>query len=191
MRGACIAGSSQSVPGYSSEHRLECVIPRLFLIAPSYPHGRWPRRPQKKTWGGKKTRVRVKRGLRGQIKRPLPQIKRPWGPCDPMAAKRSRQNPGNGGDQPSAREAHPLALTRARGRRDHPIFCPLRRERLLGLLEQVCSRKTKRGKAKTGTRSKEAPLPPRVQLRRGASNLKPPPLPRESKNRQNARGPEP
>ena len=70
------------------------------------------------------------------------------------------------------------------------MFCPLRLEGLIGLLEKVCGRKTKRGKTTTGTRSNEAPLPPRVRergLRRGASDLEPPPVPRESENRQ---GPE-
>ena len=61
----------------------------------------------KKTWGGKQKQVRVKMGLRGQIKRPLPREKGPRGPCDPMAARISRQNPGNGGDQPTAQEALP------------------------------------------------------------------------------------
>ena len=55
---------------------------------------------------------------------PSPDKKRPRGPCNPVAARISRQNPGSGGDQPSAREALPLALTRARGGRDHPIIGP-------------------------------------------------------------------
>ena len=108
--------------------------------------------------------------------------------------KEAVKNPETGGDQPSAREALPLALTRARGGRDHPMLCPfrlkkptrgcpLRLESLLGLLEKVCGRKTERngGKTKQDTRSRETPLPPRVR-EKGLREV-----PRESKN---ARGPE-
>ena len=68
-----------------------------------------------KTWGGEKAKRACEKGTEGADKAPAPppQIKSPMGPCDPLAAKRSRLNPGNGGDQTSAQEAHPLALTRA------------------------------------------------------------------------------
>ena len=112
-----------------------------------------------------------------------------------MAARISRQNPRNGGDQPSAQEALPWgSLSRGAGS-DVP-FCPLRlKKSLLGLPTSArkptrASRKgvqpqNKKGKNKTSTRSNEAPLPPRVRekgLRRGASNLSPPKYRENPKN---------
>ena len=98
----------------------------------------------------------------------------------------SRQNPGNGGDQPSAQKA--LAWgSFSRGAGSDVPFCPLRLESLLGLPTSArkpsrASRKgvqpqnkTKKGKTKQAREAKKQP--PRVRekgLRRGASNLNPP-----------------
>ena len=108
--------------------------------------------------------------------------------------KEAVKNPETGGDQPSAQEALPLALTRARGGCDHPMLCPfrlkkptrgcpLRLESLLGLLEKSVrpQNRTKRGKTKQDAKSRQTPLPPRVR-EKGLREV-----PRESKN---ARGPE-
>ena len=65
-------------------------VPCYNISASSKPADkRRPRRPKnkktKKTWGaGKRTQVRVKKGVRGQRKRPLPREKGPRGPCDPL-----------------------------------------------------------------------------------------------------------
>ena len=133
--------------------------------------------------------MRVKKGPEGaeRKKRSLPRQKGHGrcafeGPCDPLANKISRQNPGKGGDQPSALEALPLPLTRARGRGD-PL-CPLRRDHPLGLLENVWPQNKK------GEKNKETPLPPRVPSKgasEGASKLEPRKF---QKNPKNARGPE-
>ena len=108
--------------------------------------------------------------------------------------KEAVKNPETGGDQPSAREAHPLALTRARGGRDHPMLCPfrlkkptrgcpLRLESLLGLLEKVCGRKTKRNGEKQNKTQEAEKLPCRLASEKKASE-------KSRENPKNARGPE-
>ena len=112
--------------------------------------------------------LQVQNGAEGQIKCPSPDKRAPGVPVTLWLPKEAVKNPGKGGDQPSAREALPWgSLSRGAGS-DVPL-CPLRRERLLGLSRKKCAAaKTKRGKQKPGTRSNEAPLPPRVQ-KNGAS----------------------
>ena len=149
---------------------------------------------RKKHLGREKETSACEKRPEGADKAPPPQIKKALGAPVTlwMHAKISRQNPGNGGDQPSAREAHPLALTRARGGRVHPIFCPPRREHPLGLLEKVCSCKTKRGKQKQAREAKKHPcrLASRKRASEGGRAISSPSKYRESKTRQNARGPE-
>ena len=144
---------------------------------------------------GSKRQVRVKKGLRGQIKRPLPEKKKgPRGPCDPVAAKRRpSKTPKQEGTNPP-REALPLALTRARGGRDHPMLCPfrlkkptrgcpLRLESLLGLLEKVRGRKTERNGEKQNKTQEAEKLPCRLASEKKASE-------KSRENPKNARGPE-
>ena len=116
--------------------------------------------------------------------------------------KEAVKNPETGGDQPSAREALPLALTRARGGRDHPMLCPfrlkkptrgspLRLESLLGLLEKVCGRKTERNGEKQNKAQEAKKHPCRLASEKQASeksreNPKKRPGPRMAP-RQNAR----
>ena len=148
----------------------------------------------KKNLGREKDTSACEKGPEGADKAPPPQIKGPRDPCDPLAAKRSRQNPGNGGNQPSAQEALPLGITLPRGGRDRPILCPLRRERLLGLLE---SRKgvqpqNKRGKPKQAREAMKHPC--RLASEKRASEAgrvisSPPTVPRESKESPNRPGP--
>ena len=104
-----------------------------------------------------------------------------------MAAKISRQNPGNGGDQPSAQEALLLGITLPRGGCDHPILCPLRRRAPTRASRRGVQpqNKTKRGKTTTGTRS------PEKQGLKGGRVISSPPKYRENpRSRKNARGPE-
>ena len=109
-----------------------------------------------------------------------------------MAARISRQNPGKGGDQPSAQEALPWgSLSRGAGS-DVP-FCPLRLKNLFGLPTSArkptrASRKgvkpqnkTKRGKTTQALEAMKHPC-------RLASEKKASEKPRE--NPKNARGPE-
>ena len=108
--------------------------------------------------------------------------------------KEAVKNPETGGDQPSAREALPLALTRARGGRDHPMLCPfrlkkptrgcpLRLESLLGLLEKVCGRKTERNGEKQNKAQEAEKLPCRLASEKKASE-------KSRENPKNTRGPE-
>ena len=108
--------------------------------------------------------------------------------------KEAVKNPETGGDQPSAREALPLALTRARGGRDHPMLCPfrlkkptrgspLRLESLLGLLEKVCGRKTERNGEKQNKAQEAKKHPCRLASEKQASE-------KSRENPKNARGPE-
>ena len=94
--------------------------------------------------------------------------------------KEAVKNPETGGDQPSAQEALPLALTRARGGRDHPMLCPfrlkkptrgcpLRLESLLGLLEKVCGRKTERNGEKQNKAQEAEKHPCRLASEKKAS----------------------
>ena len=114
-----------------------------------------------------------------------------------MAARISRQNPGNGGDQPSAQEALPWgSLSRGAGS-DVP-FCPLRLKSLLGLPTSArkptrASRKgvqpqnkTKRGKTKQAREAMKHPCRLASEKRASEGGRV---IPRESK-KSPARGPE-
>ena len=136
----------------------------------------------KRAWGGRKNA-------------PFPD-KRPGTQCVrgslwPSGSQKSRQKPRKGGDQPSALEGLPLALTRARGGRDHPYRPP--RDHGPGLLVKSVQpqNKTKRGKGKNkDKRSTAKPLPPRVPRKgasEGASELNPHKF---QENPKNPRGPE-
>ena len=86
-----------------------------------------------------------------------------WGPCDPNQTLETKQYRTRRGPTLRARGA-PLALTRARGGRDHPLPTSARSPtRAL----KKCSRKTKKGEKETqGKRSTRKPLPPRVPRKR-------------------------
>ena len=125
---------------------------------------------------------------------PSPYKKAQGVPVTLWLPKEAVKNPEAGGDQPSAREALPLALTRARGGRDHPMLCPfrlkkptrgcpLRLESLLGFLEKVCGRETERNGEKQNKTQEAEKLPCRLASEKKASE-------KSRKNPKHARGPE-
>ena len=108
-----------------------------------------------------------------------------------MAARISRQNPGNGGTNPPRKKRSPADHSpegRARTSRSahfgskNPLGLPTsaRKPTRASRKSVRPQNKTTRGKTKQGTRSKEAPLPRRVRERPQSS-------PRESKKRPGPR----
>ena len=93
------------------------------------------------------------------------------GPCDALAHKKGRQNPTKGGDQPSALEALPLALTRARGRARSPA-AGLRENTGRAFLDKVWPQNKKKNKTRK-TRKTLAASRPKKGASEGASELKP------------------
>ena len=100
--------------------------------------------------------MRVKKGRRGPIKSPLPRQKaldavRPRVPVTLWLSKKPTKAQKRRGPTLRARGA-PLALTRARGGRDHPLPTSARSPTRA---EKVCSRKTKQ-KGKKNNKAREA-----------------------------------
>ena len=160
-----------------------------------------PQRQEKKT--GREQKVRVNKGLRGQKKRPLPRQKardaaRPRVPVTLWLTNKPSKTQKRRGPTLRARGA-PLALTRARGGRDHPLPTSARSPTRA---EKVCSRKTKqnkRGKRKTRQEKHKKTLAAsrpkkkasegsrRIPKTRGAQNGTPRKTPRSGTHGQNGR----
>ena len=137
---------------------------------------------KKKTWGGEKQKVRVKKGLCGGTKNPHPRQKaldagRPWVP-GPTGNKICRQNPTKRGVHSPAQKRTPWpSLGRGAGEIPFTHFGEITYS---GFLDKVWPQ-NKRGKEKQNKSNTRKPLPPRVP-RKG--------LRRSKENPKNARGPE-
>ena len=130
---------------------------------------------------------------------PPPRTKGPGrcaseGPCDPLAHKQAVKNPEKEGTNPP-RSRRSLALTRARGGRDHPLPTSARSPTRA---EKVCSRKTKGEKkhkareapktlAASRPKEKASEGPRRIPKTHGAQNGTPRKPPRSGTHGQNGR----
>ena len=139
----------------------------------------------------------MKKGLRGgRKKHPHPRQKGPGrraseGPCDPLAHKKGRQNPTEGGDQPSALDrAIPRPSLGRGGGRDHPRPASARSRG--GPSRKSVAAKQNKTKGKKKTRQEKhrktlAASRPKKRASEGASELEPRKF---QENPKNARGPE-
>ena len=116
--------------------------------------------------------MRVKKGLRGQTKRPLPNKKaldavRPRVPVTLCQTEKGNQIPKQEGTNPPPSEGLPLALARARGR-DIERPGPAVGRAIGGPSSKTCEAAKQKGKTKNqGREATKHPLPGESQKRAG------------------------
>ena len=97
--------------GIFSEQFSECNIKYERQAIQRGPEGQ-AKTNNKKTWGGEKPKVRVKKACEGARKRPPPHTERPWTPCvrgslAPLATKDADKIPEKGASKAPAQDWAP------------------------------------------------------------------------------------